>query len=159
MRKFSLRILTIYATGLIIFLIIKSLAIPPTFGEFGWYRGESVKEITNLSQKFADTSQCFDCHVEEYALWSVGKHKKVECESCHGALKAHVLNPEYKLYLSQEYLSPKAYPSIQAFCLSCHSKSKSKPESFPQITIAHEKTVYWDCLECHNPHNPLGEEQ
>jgi hypothetical protein len=125
--------------------------IPPTFGEFGWYRGESVREIANQSHKFADTYRCFECHIKEYAYWEVGGHSTVECESCHGALKAHTINPEeYKGY--GEFLSPNTYPSIQAFCLSCHSESTSKPESFPQVKVSHTK--YWNCTTCHNPHYP-----
>jgi len=154
MRKFSSRILAIYAIAFITFFIFKSLAVPATFGEYGWYRGESVKEIANTSQKFAGVDQCFDCHVEEYALWSIGEHKDVRCESCHGALKAHVLDPE-KYEGNGEYLSPDAYPSVKDFCMSCHNRSISKPESFPQITVPHAHEEYWDCLQCHNPHNPL----
>jgi|Deesub1362A_J573_1020465.scaffolds.fasta_scaffold00429_33 hypothetical protein len=150
MRKFNSRILAIYATILILFFVFKSLTVPATFGELGWYRGDSVRESINLSQKFADTYQCFDCHVDEYALWSVGEHRGVECESCHGALKAHVLDPvNYRGV--DEYLSSTAYSSTRDFCMSCHVKSTSKPESFPQIT----DEMGWNCLQCHDPHNPI----
>jgi len=151
MRKFNSRILIILFVLVILFLVLRQLMVPPTFGEYGWYRAESVKEVANQLQKFASAYQCFDCHINEYVLWEVGKHKKVRCESCHGALKSHTQNPEkYNGY--DEFLSPKAYSSIQAFCLSCHNESVSKPESFPQVAIEHVK--YWNCSECHNPHHP-----
>ncbi len=153
MRKVSKRILAIYFLGVIIFFVARAIVVPPTFGEYGWYRGKSLEEIAALPTKIAGSDACIDCHVAEYAEWSVGEHSKVSCESCHGLLKAHATdpanNPGY-----DSYLSPKAYNSTIEFCLRCHETDVSKPSSFPQVAVEHSKN--WDCLRCHSPHNPVG---
>jgi hypothetical protein len=152
MRKVSSRILLIYFAGLLIFFAARTVFVPPTFGEYGWYRGESVSEIASLTTKIGEVYRCFDCHVDEYAEWSVGEHRNVSCESCHGLLKDHTQSPEmFEGY--DEYLSPRAYDSVVEFCLSCHEKSVAKPASFPQIIVDHTKG--WNCVRCHNPHNPV----
>jgi hypothetical protein len=153
MRKVTTRILMLYFAGVIIFFALRVVLVPPTFGEIGWYRAESVGEIAGLQTKIGEEFRCFDCHITEYAEWSVGEHRNVSCESCHGLLKLHAENPEkYKGY--DEFLSPEAFNSTIDFCLSCHGESISKPEHFPQISVKHSKS--WDCLNCHNPHNPVG---
>jgi len=152
MRKVSTRILTLYFAGVIIFFILRAIFVPPTFGEVGWYRAASVDEIAELETKIAEEFRCFNCHPNEHAEWSVGEHRNVSCEACHGLLKFHAENPEKQAY--DEHLSPKAFNSSIEFCLSCHGVSVSKPEHFPQVSVEHSK--YWDCLRCHNPHDPVG---
>lgn len=148
MRRVSTRILMLYFAGVIIFFVLRAIFVPPTFGEVGWYRAASVEEIAKLETKIGEEFRCLNCHSSEYAEWSVGEHKNVSCEACHGLLKFHAESPEKQAY--DKYLSPKAFNSSIEFCLSCHSISVSKSESFPQVSVEHTK--YWDCLRCHNPH-------
>ncbi len=152
MRRVSRRIIALYFLGVVVFFAARSIVVPPTFGETGWFRNESVSEIASLETKIAGSNTCIDCHVAEYAEWSVGEHKNVSCESCHGLLKAHVANPEANPgYM--EFMSPESYNSTIDFCLSCHEKDASKPPTFPQVSVDH--TASWNCLRCHSPHNPV----
>jgi hypothetical protein len=153
MRKVTTRILLLYFAGIIIFFSLRAILVPPTFGEIGWYRAESVEEIAELQSKVGEEFRCFNCHVAEYAEWEIGEHRNISCESCHGLLRPHAENPE-EFMGYDEFLSPKAFNSTLDFCLSCHGEGITKPELFPQISVEHTKD--WDCLNCHNPHNPVG---
>lgn len=152
MRKFNTRVLLILLAVVIIFLGARTLAVPSSFGELGWYRSASLEEVANESQSFADSHQCLECHPGEYTTWTIGEHQGVDCESCHGALKSHTWRPD-EVEGYDDILSSHAYSSTQDFCLSCHIKSSSKPSKFPQISVTHKER--WNCTQCHDPHNPL----
>ena len=62
MRRVDATILFFYILGLVVFLIIRAYAVPPSFGEVGWYRADAVNEIANKSIKFSDSKMCFGCH-------------------------------------------------------------------------------------------------
>jgi len=152
--KITTRILLLYIAGVIIFFAARSVFVPPSFGELGHFRAKSMEEIASIQTKVGENFECFDCHVKEYASWSVGEHKGISCMSCHGLIKAHAKSPD-KHEARDEFLSYEAYPSIVDFCLSCHAESPSKPANFPQVTIEHGREEFWNCTTCHDPHNPV----
>jgi len=152
--KAPFRILLIYVVGVLIFFVAKSFVVPPSFGELGHYRADSIKEVASLQTKIGENYECFNCHVNEYVDWSVGAHKGLSCTSCHGLLKAHAANPE-KHEAKDEVLGYHAYPSVSEFCMSCHEKNSAKPKDFPQVTIEHGREEMWNCTSCHNPHDPV----
>jgi hypothetical protein len=147
MRKIHAKVFGLYALGLIIFLLIRFFFVPPTFGDYGWYRASSVEEIAGLEAKFANSSSCKSCHLEIYTAWKESHHKNVSCESCHGPSLKHVENSEkFGSYLNES----------RDFCLLCHKLLPSKPGFMPQIREGHAN-LRPSCLECHDPHARVGE--
>jgi formate-dependent nitrite reductase cytochrome c552 subunit len=144
MRKIHVRVAMVYIVIAIIFLIVRSFIVPPSFGEYGWYRGDSVSEIMNLSVKHAGSYSCSNCHQTEYKAWTTGKHSTVNCESCHGPLKYHVDDPGG---------SKVEVNATREFCGLCHNENPSRPEGFPQINLESHGNGF-TCVTCHNPHYP-----
>jgi len=140
------RAFTILALIIIAFIIVRSLVVPESFGQYGWYRGDSVKELRNLTVNYAGSATCEgeNCHSQIYSVWTADRHKTVNCETCHGPAEKHVLN-------ARELL-PNA-SDTRDFCGGCHYKRISRPVDFPQI----DPDTHGDdlrCVYCHNPHKP-----
>jgi hypothetical protein len=144
MRKIHIRVAMVYITAAILFLIIRSFVVPPTFGEYDWYRGDSVREIMELPPQHANATACKDCHSERYDLWSGGAHSTVSCESCHGPSYAHTKDP---IIVSADI------DNSREFCGLCHAQNPSRPEGFPQIDMDTHGNGNL-CVVCHNPHSP-----
>ena len=153
MRRIDATILFFYVLGLVVFLAIRMYAIPPSFGELGWYRADAMDLIANRSIEFSESSMCFSCHYEEYVVWEVNEHRNVSCQSCHGALAKHVLEPGK---IEDDLFGLKHYKNDRDFCLSCHRSDVSKRKDFPQVSVSMHQRVLSSCMKCHDPHNPLG---
>jgi len=140
------RAFTLLFIAIICFLFVRSLIVPDSFGQYGWYRGDSVKELMNLPIKYSGSSSCGgeDCHQNIYTVWVNSRHKTVNCETCHGPVEEHVLN--------NRILPPPANDS-RDYCGICHFKRVARPVTFPQIDpITHGENLR--CVYCHNPHKP-----
>jgi len=153
MRRVDSTILFFYILGLVVFLVIRAYAVPPSFGDIGWFRADAIDEIANKSVKFSESSRCFSCHYEEYTIWGINEHKNVSCQSCHGAMASHVENPE--IGAEEDYFSLEYYKTDREFCLSCHQTDFSKPKDFPQVSVSEHQKVLSKCMNCHNPHDPI----
>lgn len=126
------------------YLLARHFLVPPTFGQYGWYRGAAHGEIADMKPTYAGRLACAECHTDEAAVLGKGEHKTVSCEACHGPNAAHAEDPNQ---------SPGKIAN-PTFCLRCHSASPSRPAKFPQIDPAdHNKGE--PCLSCHLPHSPL----
>lgn len=147
MRKFKLPpqiirlvLLTIGIVGS--YLIARYFLTPPSFGEYGWYRGAALGELASLPSTFAGKKACEDCHYDEYEMLTKYEHKTLSCEACHGPGLAHTENPDIKL-------------AIQTVgrCARCHEANPSRPAWHKQIDL---KDHYAGdaCTECHVPHAP-----
>lgn len=131
--------------GLIVlgYFAARLVLVPSSFGKFGWYRGDSLKETMALPLAYAGAAACAECHADQAEKKSKGGHKTVACESCHGPLKAHADDPTA--------LPP--HITDRRFCLRCHEASPSRPEKFPQVNpVKHYEEEL--CTKCHRPHQP-----
>ncbi len=140
-RAFLILILAIIG-----FLFIRSFIVPGSFGQYGWYRGDSVKEIRDLPVGYAGSASCSDnsCHKTIYSIWADSRHKTVNCETCHGPLENHVTNTR---------IMPVPANDSREFCGLCHFKKAARPDAFPQIDPeTHGENLR--CVYCHNPHTP-----
>ncbi len=133
-------------------LVARFLAVPPTFGEFGYYRGAAVAEAMSFTPRHIGKTACGDCHPEELALHDKDAHATVQCEDCHGPGAAHADDPSNVVL---------AKPKTKALCLTCHQRLQARPGAFPQIDW-HEHFKYvgvkdpsTECIACHSPHEPL----
>ncbi|MCZ7356913.1 MAG: multiheme c-type cytochrome [Candidatus Methanoperedens sp.] len=128
------------------FIFVRSLIVPETFGQYGWYRGNSVNDLRNLPVEHAGSASCGEesCHTTIYSIWSTSGHKTVNCETCHGASENHVSNVR---------IMPTPANASRDFCGLCHFKRISRPSDFPQIDPeSHGENL--QCTYCHNPHKP-----
>jgi predicted CXXCH cytochrome family protein len=138
----------IRAAGLLALFVVsifavKSEFIPRSFGQYGHYRGENVKEWANLPVVYSTVSNCQACHQEKYEVWARSRHSTVTCENCHGPAKSHIAR-NTKLTMERS----------KKLCALCHSRLVSRPVSFPQVDLEKHSNQL-ACITCHNPHNPI----
>jgi hypothetical protein len=134
----------LFAAGITAFVVLRWLMVPADFGELGHYRTGAVRDNMASPMVFAGQAACVQCHGDVAELRAKGKHVRVACESCHGALAAHAANPDSQ--------AP-AKPDPRRTCISCHSANISKPTSFPQV-VPEEHAPEGSCAACHVVHNP-----
>lgn len=124
---------------------------PPSFGQFGFYRGDSIQDNMEFPLKHSGVDSCLECHEQVITKWSLSIHNNVSCESCHGAAAQHVeTNSSLGLIIPLDQL-----------CILCHSESISRPENFPQINSDDHWTnitlhnipsqINSTCTSCHEP--------
>ena len=138
------RMAAVFAVGIILFLVARSLFVPRTFGQYGHYRSAALAEIAAKPVMFAGHGACESCHTDVFEVKSKGVHAHVACESCHGPLGKHADDPTS--------LQPRRV-DVAVLCVRCHEANLAKPKSFPQVVSAdHSGGVA--CDTCHNPHSP-----
>ena len=140
-----LRVAAVFAAGVLAFVVLRTVLVPKSFGEYGHYRADAMKDIAALPVVFAGHQTCETCHPEVPAVKNKGKHAKVNCEACHGALAKHAEDPG------------NAEPTkldTAVLCVKCHAENGAKPKGFPQID-AKEHGAGLECKTCHQPHSPV----
>jgi uncharacterized CHY-type Zn-finger protein len=134
----------LFVLAFIIFLVVRHYVVPPSFGQYGHYRGAAIAEIAARPVKFAGHQACESCHTDVLDVKSKGKHAHVNCEACHGPLAKHADDPSS--------VTP-AKLDTAVLCARCHTASAAKPKGFPQVDPAeHSNGV--PCETCHQPHSP-----
>jgi uncharacterized CHY-type Zn-finger protein len=138
------RMAAVFAAGVTVFLVARSLFVPKTFGQYGHYRAAALAEIAAKPIMFAGHGACESCHTDVFEMKSKGVHAGVACESCHGPLAKHAADPTS--------LEPSKL-DVTVLCVRCHEANLAKPKTFPQVVSAnHSGGVV--CDTCHKPHSP-----
>ena len=138
------RLLILATIVLILFIALRKLFIPATFGVYGHYRAAAVDSISALPINYAGHKACLDCHDDIEAVKSKSYHRWVNCEACHGPGEEHIQ--------SGGDVRP-TVPRDRAHCVLCHTYDPAKPTGYPQIDpVAHNPVK--PCITCHNPHAP-----
>ena len=138
------RMAGLFVVGVTAFVVLRWLMVPADFGVLGHYRAGAVTDNMKPPLVFAGQAACVECHADVADLRAKGKHVRVACESCHGALASHASNPG-----GQRPVKPDSRQS----CIGCHSANISKPTSFPQV-VPEEHAPEGSCAACHVVHNP-----
>lgn len=138
------RVAAVFLVGLVGFLVLRSILVPPSFGRYGHYRANAIGEIAALPVNYAGHQVCEGCHTDVLEVKSKGVHKGVACESCHGPLAAHADDPAS--------ITP-AKLDTKVLCARCHQENIAKPKSFPQVNAADHSSGA-ACNTCHQPHSP-----
>lgn len=149
----------------IVFLVVRGLMIPDSYGEFGHYRGDNVAEQRAKSPVHGRLDSCDSCHAKQAETIHRGKHSTVPCQDCHAPLNA--VNPGYPKeppvpHTDGNKKKTAAMPVNRKarLCERCHEKLESKPKGFPQVVPAeHLQQVGGEdgdeaCVNCHTPHDP-----
>jgi hypothetical protein len=116
---------------------------PPSFGEFGFYRGDALMEATVRPTVYGGRKACEECHDQEAVQLQKFEHKGLSCEACHGAGQAHIDSPEPGTMQKLHY----------SHCVRCHEASVSRPKWHKQI-VSKDHYTGSKCTECHVPHAP-----
>jgi len=124
------------------YLVARYFLTPPSFGEYGFYRGAALEEAASHPLVFAGRSACQECHAEEYDMLLANGHRTLSCEACHGPGQAHVEDPDIK-------------PAVLTYshCVRCHAANPSRPAWQKQIDPRDHYTGD-TCVSCHVPHAP-----
>ena len=136
----------LFVLAFLLFLVIRHFVVPPSFGQYGHYRGAAMGEIAARPVKFAGHDTCEACHVDVADAKKAGKHAHVNCEACHGPQAKHASSDDPSATKPQ-------LPDSAVLCVRCHTASAAKPKDFPQVNPA-EHSNGMPCDTCHKPHTP-----
>lgn len=129
----------------IVFLIVRQMAVPKSFGQYGYYRGDNVEEWISYNQNYASgKDDCSKCHGQEFTATAQDVHNGIDCQSCHGPLAAHVKNPQES--------RPKVAGNAE-LCGACHKDLLGRKEKIPTVKLG-EHSGGLECTRCHDPHQP-----
>jgi cbb3-type cytochrome oxidase cytochrome c subunit len=135
--------LLLLAIGIVgAYLVARYFLTPPSFRQYGWYRGDALAEVAAREPVFAGKKACEECHSDQVQKLAKYEHKTLSCESCHGVGREHADNPDIaivKLTFSH--------------CVRCHEADPSRPKWLKQINTREHYTGQ-RCTECHIPHQP-----
>lgn len=146
-RIHLIRMLGLMLALLVVFLVVRSVAVPKGFGLYGHYRAPALDAIAARPPAFAGHAVCEECHDDVVAVRKGSKHAQIHCETCHGASAAHAANPDS--------VRP-VLPDGRKLCLGCHTADAARPSWFPQIDPK-EHAPEGLCTECHPHHHPEPE--
>lgn len=124
------------------YMVARAMLTPPSFREYGWYRGDALEEIAARKPLYAGKKACEECHSDQIQKLAKGEHKTIACESCHGAAQGHADNPDLK-----------TYKLTDNDCLRCHETDPGRPKFLKQINLK-EHYRGSRCTECHVAHHP-----
>ena len=138
------RLIPLFVAFIGLFLIIRYLLIPDSFGQYGHYRGDSLIDNASKEVVFASREQCIECHEDVKEKLENDVHADLSCLTCHGPGLAHVDNPEADNIIKE---------SGREFCGRCHHINAARPiDVVFQVDIKTHHTENDNCIECHNPH-------
>ena len=151
-RRHITRLVTIIVLVVIGFIVVRSLLVPDSFGEYGHFRGANLEEQMALQPLYQGADYCKECHQVQYGDWQEGGHLTVTCEVCHGHWEIH-----------NDNLKTMTAVATSDACLICHLKLSGRPENLSQIEsfaqhLKDQEVSEEDaegCVDCHDPHAPL----
>ena len=145
---------------IVAFVIVRSLTLDKSFGQYGHYRGASLEERKKLPVIFQGVETCWECHEEESGevwvgseFWLDGKHSSNTCMNCH----SKAIPPGEKTPCSAGFVRPR--DTSNNLCLICHGVLAARPKA-PEAydkkrhIEEHEEEEGQKCIECHVPHYP-----
>jgi len=152
-----------------LFLTVRTLVVPDSYGAIGRYRGDAVKEEAAREPYLPTREQCGACHKQQYDAVRAGVHKLVHCRHCHGLAKGHIEQCTQAAQktpgvcvtegkAAENFLTKMDYQR----CTHCHEKRGGPPQDFPLIVIS-EHLIEMEsddpkdpaaCAECHDNHDP-----
>ena len=128
-----------------LFILVRSFLVPPSFGKYGHYRGDALKENEDRIPKYSGQDSCSDCHSKIVDQKASDVHAGLACETCHGPGDAHV-------HAARKVKFQKV--GTRNFCAICHTKNAARrKEVIPQLVIEKHYPEK-NCIDCHNPHQP-----
>jgi hypothetical protein len=137
------RLAAVFVVGCLLFLGMRQVFVPKSFGQYGHYRGDAIGEVAARPVNFAGHQACEGCHADVLGKKKSGRHAQVNCEACHGPLAKHADDPS---------VQPVKLDTA-VLCVRCHEANAAKPKGFPQVASA-DHSIGLPCDTCHQPHSP-----
>lgn len=152
------------------FLAVRAASLPPTWGQYGHWRGAALQEQADKPRNVTARADCLGCHqTPKHAFGK--KHQTVLCSECHGQGRNHIQDCKAKqaalpqgatLTCEHDHIKPERLVHI---CAHCHAQVVGRPASHPQIDIAEhlkeqeakDPKSQMACLQCHQAHDPSEE--
>lgn len=154
-------VFTVLACVIAVAATARLLVYPKTYGQYGHWRGDALKDQMNLRPPLhTGSAACIKCHEDEATLHKKDVHANVHCESCHGPGGKHCQEQD-KVAITRPDAKPLVVATNQTQCLTCHRRLEARPASFPQVDVKahyamlHLKNTNTACTSCHEPHEPL----
>lgn len=163
------RLIIAFAVVFLLFLVMRQVLRPRSFGEFGHYRPQAIQENMMKEMHYAGSAKCSKCHDEMHNDKALGFHAQLKCEVCHGPGLKHVLFAD----LFKDGKLPDSLllnkPDQRKDCAICHEENPARIKIlFDTIdnTMIHQVNTLKHnpvdrstkesirCIECHNPHQP-----
>jgi hypothetical protein len=163
------RLIIAFAAFLVLFLILRQVLRPDSFGELGHYRARAIPENMLRKMNYTVADSCTKCHKDIAADKAQGFHKPLKCEVCHGPGLKHAT-------YANQFKNGELPDSLKLFkpvdrkdCVVCHRLNAARIKiQFDTIntTMIHQidpmkhnladtdTKVEYKCIECHNPHQP-----
>jgi predicted CXXCH cytochrome family protein len=146
-----LRPLFVFAGLILIFLVVRSFAVPPGFGIhdgeyiYAWYDQANLETWKSVQVKYRGREYCQGCHATEFGQTSASSHAPIQCESCHSPAVNHPTDPP-RLAIDRS----------RDLCLRCHADLPATLSGRAAITGKDPETHNpgIECVTCHQPHNP-----
>ena len=139
------RLAIAFAIFISLFLVLRHFLVPESFGKYGPYRADSMKDYELLPIHYAGQEACFKCHQNIEDLKATDVHSDIHCETCHGPGEQHAQKGDTTGYIR---------PGGREFCGRCHIlNAAKKKDAINQIDL-NKHNPGKNCLECHNPHQP-----
>lgn len=140
--------------ALTVIIVGRHFAVPASFGEMGFFRGDALYEFMDKPPGHGGTAACAECHDDIAEEKAAGSHATVQCEVCHDLLIAHVQD--------DEKIADMAVDRSWKLCGQCHQHLVARPAGMPQVNLAEhlelepgEPIPAEVCLDCHDTvHNP-----
>ncbi|WP_457574293.1 hypothetical protein [Desulfolithobacter sp.] len=152
-----IRIVLVLAVVAVVGVTVRSMVIPESFGKYGHYRADAIKDEINRPIRNGTNAACLSCHPYIREMHLEGIHRTVSCEFCHGPVADHVQDGKVIAKLPK-----KQGEEIKILCLRCHNKIiRARPrEAIKMISMPEhleQKHVRTDhiCNQCHNVHSPM----
>ena len=164
------RLLIAFVIIIALFLFLRFLLIPDTFGDLGHYRAAAIDDNAGMPLKHAGREACIECHEDVVEELSYGFHETLACEGCHG--------PAYQHAQYAGEVDPDNFPDSlrlmkpieRKSCARCHDLNRARikfaSDSTDMSAVVmvdvkdHNHFVYEEtndiirCVECHYPHSP-----
>ena len=141
------RLAAVFAAGFILLVVARGFLLPKSFGQYGHFRGDAIREIAALPISFAGHETCENCHSEVLDVKKNGRHVNVRCEACHGPQARHAEDPGTA--------KPEKLDAA-VLCVRCHEANSARPKKFPQV-VSQDHSSGLACDMCHQPHSPVIE--
>ena len=139
------RHLIILSIVIVIFILLRQLLVPESFGDLGHYRANSLGDNELFEMHYAGQEACIECHQEEYDLKDMDVHYDLACETCHGPSLAH----------TKDTVSVDVWiPETRDFCALCHTFNAARDRDVIFQIDMEEHYPEENCTYCHNPHAP-----
>jgi hypothetical protein len=138
-----LRLGALFTAGVALFLVLQLLLVPADYGLSGPYRAGAITQNMARPVVYAGQVACVGCHTDVEDTRTPNAHARVSCESCHGPLAAHALDPATA--------APR--PDPRAACAVCHLPDPAKPPAFKTVSFA-DHADEGACTACHPAHAP-----